>query len=267
MIRLFAILVAASLMTPALAGSTKFYSVWQVEPPQPSAEELTLKSGDFVQKARLLPPGLVVVDDPVTDPKTNKTLVEAGEQLFQVSEGQVWRKKDTAGDGLGVYCHIKPKRFKKGVLDVLLGPEDSTYRQCFVDVNRDGVFDGFFGSRCGFIPFPLISGKVPADLLPIKGGSYRRLASTDIKDGPMVGIIFRGIAPIDGKPKFGSVFGGGEPINSFGGFGGPKKEPGQKSEFGALFTVIDKGQGTIRIRIDSGIPAQPFAMFSTGGGC
>lgn len=245
------------LVNPAAAGPNKFFSMWFVEPTLPVAE-IAVARGDFVIKTRLLPPGLIELADDVVEPRKGKVLARAGEQLFQAMAGSPLR--ETPGIDLGVYCSFHPEDIGPKGLMAIVGARKLVYR-CFVDSDRDGQFDGIASVSCLSPTLFTIKGKVPAKPPSVTGGAYRKIASEAIKDGPMIGAVFKGIRR-DGAPDLDLVFADGAFIPSFLPPDGKTGVTRRRQILGATVSTIDGTDASARLRIDAGFPVQPFVMVS-----
>ena len=253
------LLAPMCLASPAAAGSSPYFSMWFVEP-TPAMAEVAVKRGDFVVRTRLLPPGLIELAEDVVEPGKGKLLARAGDQLFQVTAGRPMR--ETPAIDLGVYCSFHPEDIgPKGLLAVV-GGRKLVYR-CFVDTDHDGQLDGTVPVGCLAPTVFTIKGKVPAKPGPMTGGAYRKVAPEAIKDGPGIGIIFKGIRR-DGAPELDLVFEDGEVIPSFLSPDGKTGVKGQRQILGAMVSVIDGTDAAAHLRVDAGFPVQPFIMISTG---
>ncbi|MFS2110862.1 hypothetical protein ACCC88_14315 [Sphingomonas sp. Sphisp140] len=247
-----------SLAGPAaLVGSPSYHSLWFVEPSLATAE-ISVKRGEWVIKTRLLPPGLIELSEEVLDTEKGVVIARKGDQLFKAMPGKL--RKPTPEADLGVYCTFHPQDVPAGLFG-LLGSRHVSYR-CFVDSDRDGRLDGMAPGACTSRAFPIIEAKVPDNPVPIRGGAYRKLSPIEIKEGPMVGIMFDGIRG-SGLPSLQLHFGDGTPVPVFGSVAS-NGEKGQRRIFGAKISTIDGNDDAARLRIDQGIPLQPFAMVAQG---
>lgn len=243
----------------ANAKSENAFSLWIVESPEITSEPIILKKGEFLQRARLLPLGLIELTvDTRVGPKEDD-VIHAGEQLFELAGGTIYRP---ARSSAGVFCQMKTF----GVVSSgMLGKSVIQSRYCLVDRERNGTIDDV--AVAGYCPYdlPLVSIRVPSGPPNLTGSTYRRLPVKDFRDGPTVGIAFSGIAPLDGDPRFIQAFGSGNAIPLFG-----KKHsragdnPGQRTSFGGAFTVLHVEGQTVTIRNDRPIPVQPFGIIRTG---
>jgi hypothetical protein len=253
------VLAAVALAAPAAAEkSQKFHSLWFVEEAMPTPAEFDVREGDKFARTRLLPPGLAVTSEDIKIGLEANPIVPAGTQLFRLVSGSIYKPSLSA---IGVFCEFSGIEGKRG----FLGIDKPQIRRCFVDQDNDGSFDGWFASYSCYAPFPAIAGKIADDYGKPEGGRYTSVDPKMIKGGPELALIANGIAPIDGKMKFGVVYGTGEYVPVFGGVSSNTKIPNQKRVFGALFTMLEKRDKAMRIKIDSPIPAQPFAI--TPGEC
>jgi hypothetical protein len=234
--------------------------MWSVEPTQPLAE-VSVNRGDFVVKTRLLPPGLIELAEDVVEPGRQKVLAHAGDQLFQAMAGKPLR--ETPGIDLGVYCSFHPEDVgPAGLMGILAGGRKQIYR-CFVDSDRNGRLDGVAPNACISGTVFTIKGRVPAKRDPVSGGAYRKLAPEAIKDGPLLGIVFKGVRR-DGAPDLDLAFGNGEIVPSFLSPSGKTGTQNQRRIFGAKVSTIGGTDAAASLRVDEGIPMQPFVMISTG---
>jgi hypothetical protein len=255
-----ALLTAALAAAPASAAD-RFFSFWMVEPAAITSDELLLHEKEFVQKARLLPFGLATLEADALVGPTGAPAIRAGEQVFELAGGRGGQPQPTAA---AVFCQVKAGEWQGGGL---LGGSQFQLRYCLVDNEKDGFFDNAFVTRNCFADFPVLQTKIPKakNMATLNRLGYRRLPVGDIVEGPTVGIVYNGTALLDGDPRFIQSFGSGNPISLFGekhSRGGDS--PGQRTSFGAAFTILGVEDGAVRLRNDRPIPAQPFSMFSTG---
>ena len=244
---------------PARAKSENAFSAWIVESPEITSEPITLKKGDFLQRARLLPVGLIeLTADTRIGPKEDD-VIHAGAQLFELAGGTIYRPSRSSA---GVFCQMKTfETVSKGAF----GKSVVQYRYCLVDRERDGTIEDVVVA--GYCPYdlPLVSIKVPSGPPTLTGSTYRRIPVKDFRDGPMVGIAFSGIAPLDGDPRFIQAFGSGNAVPLFGEKHSRAGDiPGQRISFGGAFTVLHTEGQTVTIRNDRPIPPQPFGIVRTG---
>ncbi len=252
--------LAAMLLAAPASAADRFFSLWMVEPSQITAETLLLREKDFVQKTRLLPLGLVVVDSDVLV-GSGTVAVRAGEQLFELAGGKGGLPKPTSS---AVFCQIQAGPWQSSGW---LGTQRYQLRYCLLDTEKDGNFDNAFITRNCFADFPIVQTKIPKakEMATLNRLPYRRLPVADIRDGPAVGIVYNGTALIDDDPRFAQAFGSGTIIPMFGQKHTKSGDnPGQRESFGAAFTVLGEEDGVVRVRNDRPIPAQPFSMFSSG---
>lgn len=249
------------LASPACAQTSGYYSQWFIEP-TPGAIEVTVKKEDFVVKSRLLPPGLIELTEDVVEPLKGAVLARAGDQLFQAAAGRA-RKQQPELD-LGVYCTFRPLTIEvAGWFSPLFGREKGVRYLCFVDADHDGRIEGGTEGSCTTFSFPIISGNLPRKPPAMTGGAYRKLAPTEIRDGPVVGIIFTGLRR-DGAANLDLRFGGGEMLPSLLSPDSKAEAPRQRKILGARISVVEGGGAEARLRIDEGIPLQPFSMYAQG---
>jgi hypothetical protein len=250
-------------MTPAYGASENYFSIWTVEPAQIGSEVLVLKENDFVQRARLLPIGLVELEEDGIVGPNGVALFHKGEQLFELTGGNVFRPRPMAK---AVFCQIGTK----SVTGIgLLGKHENRYRTCLIDEQRDGVFDSVVVAGSCFVDFPITQVQLkPKYVRATSAIRYRVVPPASIRNGPGIGIVYSGIAPLDGDPRFVVSFASGAPVPLFGQKHSRAGDaPGQRVSFGGAFTVLSKQQGSIILRNDRPIPAQPFAMVAGGGAC
>ncbi|WP_374413226.1 hypothetical protein [Novosphingobium colocasiae] len=257
-----AVLVALSVSVwaqPGYAETEKAFSSWFVEPPRISSEPVTLKFGDFLQKARLLPIGLIEVTQDIPTGQGDGSVINAGEQFFELMGGTIVRPRPGKA---AVFCQLKTfggpfKNFMRS------GSVESRY--CLVDRDRDGTIDDIFPALSCPYDIPLVGVILPKGQPVLAGVPYRHLPPEEFRDAPTVGIAFAGVSALDGDPRFIQAFGTGRPIPLFGEkHSRAGKTPGQRISFGAAFTILHVDGPTITIRNDSPIPAQPFGIIATG---
>jgi hypothetical protein len=250
---------ACLFIDTSYAKSENTFSTWIVEPPKITPEPLTLKRGEFLQRARLLPIGLIELTADIHFGANGENVIHAGEQLFELAGGTIYQPLQATA---GVFCQIKTfDVMVKG----LFGGSLVQNRYCFVDRERDGQLDNL--AVAGSCPYdlPLVSVKVPDSPPTLTASIYRRVPITDFRDGPMVGIAFDGIQALDGDPRFIQAFGSGNPIPLFGEkHSRAGDSAGQRVSFGAAFTILRAEGQTVTIRNDRPIPFQPFGIFRSG---
>ncbi|WP_158013877.1 hypothetical protein [Sphingomonas sanxanigenens] len=253
------VICSQCLTQAAHAKSETAVSTWIVEPPQITSEPITLTKGDFLQRARLLPIGLIeLTADAHVGPNVDD-VIRAGEQLFELAGGTMYRPSRSSA---GVFCQVRTfDTESKG----LIGKTIVSYRHCLVDRERDGqIDDAVLAFSCPY-DIPIVGVKVPSGPPTLAGPTYRRLSIKEFRDGPMVGIAFGGIALLDGDPRFIRAFGSGNPIPLFGEkHSRSGDDPGQRTSFGAAFTILRVEEQTVTIRNDRPIPVQPFGIIRTG---
>lgn len=243
----------------AYAKSENTFSAWVVEPPQITSEPMTLKRGEFLQWARLLPIGLIELTADIRFGANGENVIHAGEQLFELAGGTIYRPQQATA---GVFCQIKTfDVMVKG----LFGGGLAQNRYCFVDRERDGQLDNLVVALSCPYDLPLVSVKVPDSPPSLTASTYRRVPITDFREGPMVGIAFNGVVALDGDPRFIQAFGSGNPIPLFGEkHSRAGDSAGQRVSFGAAFTILHVEGQTVTIRNDRPIPLQPFGILRTG---
>jgi hypothetical protein len=253
------ILLQAFSALPAQAAD-KYFSLWFVEPSTISGETLILNEGDFVQKARLLPLGLVEIDSDALPLPEGKPALVSGTQFFEMAGGNPFRPRQLAS---AVFCEVKPNAI---VRSGLIAKDTYQIRYCLADMDRDGDFDlAFTWSTC-YPDFPLMTVKIPKKTTPLASLKYRKLDVNDVRDSPTVGIVYAGTALINGKPKFYQAFGSGRALPLFGDKHDSRGDvQGQYESAGAVFTVLSIEGKQAKLRNDRAMRARPFAMFSTGG--
>ncbi len=239
-----------------------FFLLWVVEPATIDREKFTVRKGDFVQKTRLLPVGLAEADEDIRLPNGGQLISGKGDQLLQLAGGGVYGIKPTSAT---VYCQAKAEvRTSKG----LIGSSKYESRFCLIDFERDGSFDGAFPVIGCPYEIPLLGLKAPKQgaLQHLDGSRYRTVPVAGTRNAPSVGIVYSGIAPLDGDPRFFTAFGSGTPIPLFG-----EKHTkagdvsGQRVSFGgAAFTILNKSEKSIEVRNDRPIPSQPFVIVRNG---
>lgn len=246
-----------SSMAPAKSEYT--FARWRVEPPEITSDAIILNKGDFVQRARLLPWGLIELAEDIRVGKDKKDVIRSGEQLFELSGGTIYKPIPSLS---GVFCQMRTFDVaSRGMLRNLIIKK----RYCLVDHERDGTIDDVVLALYCPYDLPMVSVKLPSGPPTITGSTYRRLPVKDFKDAPMVGIAFNGIAPLDGDPRFIQAFGSGNPIPLFGEKHSRAGDgPGQRISFGGAFTVLHIQGQTVTVRNDKPIPAQPFGIIRTG---
>lgn len=243
----------------AHAKSEKTFSTWIVEPPQITSEPMTLNKGDFLQRARLLPIGLIeLTADTRIGPKDDQ-VIHAGEQLFELAGGTVHRPRRSSA---GVFCQMQTF---DTALKGLFGSSTGKARYCLVDRERDGKLDDVVPALSCPYDIPIVSVDVPTTPPTLTASTYRRVPITDFRNGPMVGIAYSGVQVLDGDPRFIRAFGSGNPIPLFGEKHSRAGEgTGQRISFGGAFTIMHVDGQTVTIRNDRPIPVQPFAILRIG---
>lgn len=235
----------AFLSAPAASQPRdRLLSYWMVEPAPPPQGVRHLASKELVLEQRLLPTGLAELARSTTTGEIDAALLE-GTQLIEV--------KSSTG---AVYC--------EGELDARgLGGRG---QQCFLDGDRDGAFETWFKVLSATPGFVTISGKLPKKLKPLAQPlAYRLLEPTQSRLGAFVGIERRNWFNIYSRESFMIVFGSGEekerithPVQ-FKSADMPK----ELNVLGARFTALSESDGKMAIRVDAGMPAQPFAVVQT----
>jgi hypothetical protein len=258
------LLVSAALAATPASAADRFFSFWIVEPSQITSDTMLLHEKDFVQKTRLLPFGLAEVESDALVGSSGVPAIRAGEQLFELAGGRGGLPRPTTAT---VFCQVNAGEWQGGGLYGLLGAHRFQLRHCLVDNEKDGFFDNAFVTRNCFADFPIIQTKIPKakNMATLNRLAYRRLPVGEVREGPTVGIVYTGNALLDGDPRFVQSFGSGNFIPLFGQkHSRAGDSPGQRTSFGAAFTIVSVEEDAVRLRNDRPMPAQPFSMFSSG---
>lgn len=246
--RLSTILAAAAFGTaslvpaaPATAQSRRLTSFWVVEPaPHPTGIR-HLAGKEEVLRQRLLPSGLAELARVWSDPEVGE--LPAGMQLVEASS-----------DAGAVYCEG----------DVREG--DSGGLLCFLDSDRDGRFDSRFRAVSSTPALAMFMGRMPKAPRPLAEPlEYRVVSPSTSRIPAFVAIERRNYFNIYSRDTFMIVFGTGDekkritdPVQ-FKSADMPK----EMSILGARFTALGEKDGKMSIEVNSGMPAQPFAVMST----
>jgi hypothetical protein len=242
----------------AFAKSVHLNSVWVVEELEPANEPVWLKPGELLTQARLLPPSLAILKEPLVNQASPANTIAAGTQLFGLLDGNIWQPKPPP---FPIFCEVSGKKMDTSGK----GP---FYRRCFVDRDNDAVFEGEFSQGTCFADFPLLANVDLPKKMTSLAVRYENVAPSKIENGPTVGIVFDGFNYLNGGPRFFRVFGSGAVIPSFGRQSQKKSKDGEQELFGASFSITSvEDKVRVQVKMNRSIPQQVFAMNASGPGC
>jgi len=247
------VLAGGVALTPPV-DSDEITTAWVVQADASQVGEHSVRDGSYVVKHRLLPSSLVRLQEDVTDGKSGKVLIGAGEQLFGLLTS-----------GSPVFCVNKMP--KQNLARSLLFGSGNLMR-CFVDSNDDGKIDGHFNAGNAVPGLPNFSRKRPKKPKLASGGRYERIDPALDDQQYFVGIRYEGRAAIIGRgaiPTFSVRFGtdGHEGSLSEDAIPDGATLPFDLRMLGARFSVLSRDGETIRVNVTEAMPEQRFGVVQT----
>lgn len=172
--------------TTVQAASRRYEIVWKVDPIAPSLEERTVKPGDVIARARLVPPTLLAIESDAVGDNAN-IVMPRGTQLIALRAGV--RSACT---------------FTFAPANVLQGFMRGNQRfTCFVDEDNDGKFETTFHVASNNIGVPSSFGAIPRTRSLITPVAYRPLSPSDAVGVPMLLFKYSHQDKITGHSYFG----------------------------------------------------------------
>jgi hypothetical protein len=238
---LLASAVSAQFVTISGGTPPELRTEWRVEPAASLPGIRELGSKELVLKQRLLPSGLVELGRAVTKAEAGVDL-PAGTQLIEV--------KSSAGT---VFCEG----------EMHTGGLAGRKQTCLLDSDRDNRFDTAFTYMPQAPALVVIEGRLPKKRLQLAAPiPYDRIDPARSRFDAFVAIERRNFFNIYGRENFQIVYGSGahqERITVPIGFKSPEM-PKELTILGARFTALSERDGKMTIRVDQGMPDQPFAV-------
>lgn len=226
----------------SFAQSRSISTTWDVQPTVAPTETQTVKQGEWVIKQTLLPKGLFRLESNV-DLKDAPLLI-AGAQFIEI---------DT--EGPLVACDAVGRK------QLLLGMR----RNCLIDYEKDGAFDGVFAVESTSIGggLPDYSGKFPKDAQIIPLARYTRISPTEILTPYFVGIRNAGKGSLYNRQNFQICYGSEASVDCVSNYNSMPASmfPASVQIMGANFTVLSGDKESVVLNVEAAMPPQPFRIF------
>ncbi len=231
-----------ALSGTSFAQSRSISTTWHVQPAVAPPEAQTVNKGEWVIKQTLLPKGLFRLESNVD--LEEAPLLIAGAQFIELD-----------AEGPLVACDAVGRK------QILL----NTRRNCLIDYERDGTFDGVFplqGTSIGG-GLPDYTGKFPKDAQRIPPARYSRISPTEITTPYFVGIRNAGIPAFYNYLGFQVCFGNAEITDCFSdnSYTPLSVFPASLEMLGAGFTVLSREKESVVLKMDSAMSPRPFRVF------
>ena len=236
---------AWGLPETAYAASEPYNLVWIIDPVQANLSERTVKPGDVIAEAVLLPISLLTIDSDALA-ADGSIAARVGAQ-FTVLQSRV-RSACT--------FTFRPA----GALQRHLFGEQRY--ACLVDEDGDGFFESSFGVTSSKIGIPLSHGKIPKRRTAIKPVAYRKVSLGEGADFPRLLFKYSHQDKITGHAYFGMCVANSsrpkEPC--FDGYSGVRsnKLPKEIGAGGALALATAKQGAAVNVTLKRGFKRQPF---------
>jgi hypothetical protein len=235
---------------PVTAEVVPAKTAWLILPSETQSGEMTVTPGDVVLESRVVPISVSVLDDDLLAPDKADPLLRKGDQLFRLIVTGKQR----------IFCSAHPR--KGQLVDVLLIRIPDTY-VCLVDADADGTFDSFYQLRTKNSTALPVFVTAKLDGTPLtKPLAYHAIDPRTFNDEYLFRIIYNGKPWFGKKPAFGVTFGtrkAPEPLTARAAVD-LSTDHHQVAMARSSFTLVSVESGTAHIRIDHGIPAQPFML-------
>jgi hypothetical protein len=228
---------------PAAAQSRDMMTVYVIQPGAVPEGERELASGDYVVRQRLLPTGLAELADAAMI-KPGVTIA-VGTRLIEVKSAAA-----------AIRC-VAERQAQK-----LIGHAET----CFVDADRDLRFESWFQTTSSTTGILTIAGRLPKKPNSLAAPVAYRVIDPALHTPELfVGIQRRNYFNIYGRENFMIVFGHGGETSELTTPQWVKaaQMPKELIIMGARFTALGETAGKMRVRVDAGMPAQPFGVTTT----
>lgn len=238
-------------MAAPASARERVYALWQIQPAaEPAEGERQVGDGELILRQKLLPTGLAELADDVSDSGDRGLIAKAGSQAIEV----------VAEQGK-IYCVLDTYRRKK-TGDLVRS--DQNLVLCLVDRDENRRFEGAFemlGSPTGII----LGGNVPKTIRSIDVG-YRQIDPNLTTGDFWVGVRYEQYFNIYGKRMLLTDFGGrgvSQSLTAFDTFTSKGPYPHSAQVLGAKFTIVAAEPKSVRVKIETMMPPQPFAVVQT----
>ncbi len=233
-------------MEPAHA-KTQYYTIdWMIDPILPKLETVTVKPGDVVTEARLLPSGLIAIDSPAVG-SDGKVIVSSGAQLLTLSSNIMAACTFT----FPVYSDIRNFFVRS-----------SQEFNCFVDEENDGKFESTFKLVSSVIGIPPQFGRIPKKRRSVSPVPYHKIPFSEGTQFPRLRFKYSHQDKLTGHSYFGLCIANGsskkEPC--FDGYSGVRSDkiPKEIGVAGSIAVAIAKKGSLVTLDVKSGLKQMAF---------
>ncbi|WBX82987.1 hypothetical protein [Sphingosinicella microcystinivorans] len=241
------ILAAGGLLLaqPVHAASQYYTVIWTVDPIAASLEEKTVKPGDVITEARLLPLSLLTIAHDAVGIE-NKIIAPGGMQMMELQAN------------LRSACSFT---FPRADLLERLWSGNQKFT-CLVDEDDDGRFESAFTVMSSHIGIPSSSGKIPNRRTAINPVSYRRIPLSEGENFPRLLFKYSHQDKITGHAYFGICIANSttrkEPC--FDGYSGVRSDklPKEIGAAGNLAIATAKQGALVTLTVKNGFVPMPF---------
>lgn len=230
------------LPTPVIAQA--YSATWIIDPVPPRMEEITIKPGDVITEARLLPSNLLVLDGDAVR-VDGKPAAPRGTQMMQLRSSM--RSACTFSFPVSLFQQF------------LFGAQNFT---CFVDEDADGKFESVFSLSSSKIGIPPPFGKIPKNRISIAPVAYSSLPLVEGKELPRLLFKYSHRDRITGHSYLGICIANSTTNKQpcFDGYIGIRKDkiPNEVGMAGNLIAVTGKDSELITLTVRHGFKRMPF---------
>lgn len=232
---------------------------WVVVPTATSTTIVDARPGDILLRQRLIPLGYATLAQDALDEKTGNLVAPASTPLL--------RLQATLGVVYCVAADPKPTALARAK------PGSPYLRACFRDADADGRFDESAEYDGKVLPLPSVSGRLPKRMHPLtRPVGYVMQPLQSYSPDMFVGIRLDGASLLSGMPVFKDIYGHDDEIDGFN-RAWPRKDDGTGAISktgtvlldGARITVLENNGSTLKVRVDTPIPAGVFSVTQLRG--
>jgi len=238
--------VAGALLLPSTANAAdRFNLIWTIEPIEPALIEKTVRPGDVIAEARLLPITLLTIDGDAVA-ADGKVAALSGAQLTALQSNL--RAACT-------FTYRPAGAFRRFLFN------DQRFT-CLVDEDRDGRFESAFVVMTGLIGVPLSQGHIPKNRTAITPVPYRQIPLAEAAGTPRLLFKYSHQDKITGHAYFGVCIANSATgkVPCFDGYSGVRSDklPKEIGAGGVLAVATAKQGSAVTIAVKHGFERQPF---------
>lgn len=238
--------LAGLLLLPSTANAAeRFNLVWMIEPIAPALVDKTVKPGDIIAEAQLMPIRLLAIDEDAVA-ADGKVAALSGSQ-FTVLQAN-----------LRSACTFT-YRPTSGLRRFMFNDQRFT---CLVDEDRDGRFESAFVVMSGQIGVPLSQGSIPKKRTAINPVPYRLIPVAEATGTPRLQFKYSHQDKITGHAYFGVCIANSatKKVPCFDGYSGVRSDrlPKEIGAAGVMALATAKQGSAVTISVKRGFERQPF---------